>query len=216
MNPRGDCTIAVESTIEGTKCRKCGREIRDFHGVDEWITLRHLPILGRRVYLRIRPKRYRCPYCEEGPTTTQELSWYEAKSPPTKAYERYLLLQLVHATIADVSIKEEMGDKALEGIVDRWISTEVKWAEVKKVKVLGLDEIALKKLCLRQRKNSLFYATAHSAYIASLLTSVIATCLQAGVNALEYLVALQEHRQAVFAAPAGWLPWTYPTAGVSP
>ena len=70
---------------------------------------------------------------------------YEAKSPHTKAYEKYLLLQLVHATIADVSIKEEMGDKALEGIVNRWISTEVKWAEVKKVKVLGLDEIALKK-----------------------------------------------------------------------
>src|SRR5262249_25954416 len=29
------------------------------------------------------------------------------------------------------------------------------------------------KLCIRQRKNSLFYATEHSAYIASLLTSVI-------------------------------------------
>jgi len=144
MNPRGDCTIAVESTIEGTKCRKCGREIRDFHGVAEWITLRHLPILGRRVYLRLRPKRYRCPYCAEGPTTTQELSWYEAKSPPTKAYEKYLRLQLVHATIADVSIKEERGDKALEGRVDGWISTEVKWAEVKKVKILGLDEIGLK------------------------------------------------------------------------
>ena len=53
------------------------------------------------------------------------------------------------------------------------------------------------KLCIRQRKNSLFYATEHSAYIASLLTSVIATCVQAGVNALEYLVAVQEHRQEV-------------------
>jgi transposase len=68
LNPRGDCTITVESTREGTRCRKCGREIKDFHGVDEWITLRHLPILGRRVYLRLRPKRYRCPYCEGGPT----------------------------------------------------------------------------------------------------------------------------------------------------
>jgi transposase len=72
------------------------------------------------------------------------------------------------------------------------------------------------KLCLRQRKNSLFYATEHSAYIASLLTSVIATCLQAGVNALEYLVAVQEHRQAVFANPAAWLPWNYPAAVVPP
>jgi hypothetical protein len=72
------------------------------------------------------------------------------------------------------------------------------------------------KLCIRQRKNSLFYATEHSAYIASLLTSVIATCLQAGVNALEYLVALQEHRHEVFANPSAWLPWNYPAAAVPP
>nr|AFS60628.1 transposase [bacterium symbiont of Theonella swinhoei pTSMAC1] len=65
------------------------------------------------------------------------------------------------------------------------------------------------KLIIRQRKNSLFYATAHSAYVASLLTSLIATCTQAGVNAMAYLVALQEHRSAVFANPADWLPWTF-------
>jgi len=68
------------------------------------------------------------------------------------------------------------------------------------------------KLGIRQRKNSLFYATEQSAYIASLLTSVIATCLQAGVNALEYLVAVQAQRQEVFANPAAWLPWNYPAA----
>ena len=71
------------------------------------------------------------------------------------------------------------------------------------------------KLCIRQRKNSLFYATAHSAYIASLLTSLIATCVHAGVNALEYLVAVQEHRQEVRANPGAWLPWNYPAALVS-
>lgn len=65
------------------------------------------------------------------------------------------------------------------------------------------------KLAIRQRNNSLFYATEHSAYIASLLTSLIATCLHAGVNALEYLVALQERRSAVFQDPAAWLPWNY-------
>jgi len=72
------------------------------------------------------------------------------------------------------------------------------------------------KLFIRQRKNSLFFATEHSAYIASILTSLIATCLHAGVNALEYLVALQEHRAAVFADPAAWLPWTYATSRASP
>jgi len=48
----------------------------------------------------------------------------------------------------------------------------------------NLVERALK-LFIRQRKNSLFYATEHSAYIASVLTSLIATCLHAGINALE-------------------------------
>ena len=67
----------------------------------------------------------------------------------------------------------------------------------------NLVERALK-LFIRQRKNSLFYATEHSAYIASVLTSLIATCLQAGVNVLEYLVAWQEHRTEVFADPAAW------------
>ena len=75
----------------------------------------------------------------------------------------------------------------------------------------NIAERALK-LAIRQRKNSLFYATEHSAYIASILTSVIATCVQAGVNALDYLVAIQEHRQEVFATPSAWLPWNYQAA----
>jgi hypothetical protein len=68
------------------------------------------------------------------------------------------------------------------------------------------------KLCIRQRKNSLFYATEHSAYIAGVLTSVIATCVPAGINALDYLVAVQEHRQEVFTNPSAWLPWNYQAA----
>jgi hypothetical protein len=65
------------------------------------------------------------------------------------------------------------------------------------------------KLFIRQRRNSLFYKTEHSAYVASVLTSLIATCLQAGVNAVDYLVALQESRHEVFLNPAAWLPWNY-------
>jgi hypothetical protein len=72
------------------------------------------------------------------------------------------------------------------------------------------------KLFIRQRKNSLFYKTEHSPYIASVLTSLIATCIYAGVNVIDYLVALQEHRAEVFAEPSAWLPWNYTTARASP
>ena len=72
------------------------------------------------------------------------------------------------------------------------------------------------KLCIRQRQTALFFKSEHRAYIASVLTSLIATCLHAGVNALEYLVALQEHRHEVFADPGAWLPWSYQARLVPP
>ena len=69
---------------------------------------------------------------------------------------------------------------------------------------------------MRPRKNSRFYAPEHRADIASLLTSLIATCLQAGGNALESLVALHEHRHEVCADPGAWLPWTSQACLVPP
>lgn len=65
------------------------------------------------------------------------------------------------------------------------------------------------KLIIRQRKNSLFYKNDFSAYVGSLLTSLIAICIQAGINAMDYFVALQDNHSAVFANPANWLPWNF-------
>jgi transposase len=95
---RGGWTITVESTLKTTKCRQCGREISAFHGHDGWVEVRHLPILDQAVFSRYQPKRYRCPYCAGGPTTTQVLSWHVPPSPFTRAYEEHLLKALIHET----------------------------------------------------------------------------------------------------------------------
>ena len=145
VNRQGDYIITVESTLEQARCRKCGRTITKFHGHDRWLTLRHLPVLGHQVYIRLRPKRYQCPHCPGQPTSTQELAWHEPNSPHTKAYEQHVLLVLVNATVQDVSIKEALGYDAVVGIVDRHIEREVDWQEYQCLAVLGLDEIALKK-----------------------------------------------------------------------
>jgi transposase len=147
-NKQGDYVITVESTLESTTCRQCGREISKFHSHDRAITLRHLPILGHQVYLRLRPKRYECPYCsgkKHRKISTQQLSWYHPKSGHTKAYEEQVLLQLVNSTIQDVAIKEDLGYEAVVGIVNRYVSTQVDWATFDRLEVVGLDEIALKK-----------------------------------------------------------------------
>lgn len=89
----GDFIITVESTVGSAICHKCGRETTEFHGHDRFVTLRHLPILDRQLFIRLRPKRYRCPHCSDHPTSTQQLPWYEPGTSQTKAYAQYLLLR---------------------------------------------------------------------------------------------------------------------------
>ena len=148
INKRGDYVITVESELESATCHQCGREISKFHSHDRAITLRHLPILGHQVYIRLRPKRYECPYCsskKHRKISTQQLSWYRAKSPHTKAYEEQVLLQVVNSTIQDVAIKENLGYEAVVGILKRNVTSQVNWFEFDRLEVVGLDEIALKK-----------------------------------------------------------------------
>src|SRR5690348_11772581 len=83
--------FCVRSTLEGTTCHRCKKWITKKHAYAEEICLRHLPILDREVIICIRPVRYECPECDDHPTTTQQLDWYDKKSSCTKAYEDYLL-----------------------------------------------------------------------------------------------------------------------------
>jgi transposase len=145
INERRELIITIESTQAGTTCRQCGRWISKSHGQDEWVTLRHLPVFGQPSYLRYRPRRYQCMDCEGQPTTTQRLEWHDPNSPHTYALDEHLLLQLVSATIADVSVKERVGYQAVLGAVERRISASVDWSVYTELGVLGLDEIALKK-----------------------------------------------------------------------
>ena len=65
------------------------------------------------------------------------------------------------------------------------------------------------KMVARNRKNAYFYKTQAGAAISDVLTSVIATCVQAGTNPFEYLNAIQRHQAQVKANPRAWLPWNY-------
>lgn len=137
--------IEVESTLTTTTCRRCGQEISQFHGYDRPLTLHHLPVLGMPVFIRIRPKRFHCPFCDDHPTTTQRLSRYEPNATATTAFVKHLLIELVQSTIADVAMKEGVTEETVLGVVTRWMETTVDWASLPTFAIFGLDEIALKK-----------------------------------------------------------------------
>ena len=140
-----EIVITVESTRPYAICSRCGEKTFDFHSYDDPIRLRHLPILEQRVFIELRPKRYRCPTCDDHPTTTQQCDWYEPRSPHTKAFDQSLLRQLINSTVSDVARKQGVSYDAVLGAIKRGVARSVNWGEFTSLKVIGMDEIALRK-----------------------------------------------------------------------
>jgi transposase len=138
---------------------------------------------------------------------TERLVYHHHTSGPIMEALKYWLEQ--QFAERNVAPNSSLG-KAFAYLLTHW-QTLTRFLEVPGAPLENNTAERALKLAIRQRKNSLFYATDYSAYIARMLTSLMATCLHAGVNALDYLVALQEHRPAVFGDPAAWLPWNYHT-----
>src|SRR4029077_2025841 len=141
----GHLEITVKSTVEGTPCHRCGKMTTQLYGEDREITLRHLPILGRQTFIHLRPKRSQCLHGDGNSTTTQTLSWSTPRSSFTKAYEKQILLSLVHRPVPDTRIKEDIGYEAIMGSIDRSSERAIKWEDVPRFEVIGLDEISWKK-----------------------------------------------------------------------
>ncbi len=65
------------------------------------------------------------------------------------------------------------------------------------------------KIVIRNRKNAYFFKTDNGANVADIITSIIATCAQHGVNPFDYLIYLQRNHDAVKQRPQDFLPWSY-------
>jgi transposase len=135
----------IESTQGYSMCHKCGQKATEFHEHAQELELRHLPLCGRQVMLRLRPKRYRCLYCEGAVTTTERADWYDAKAGCTKAYAEFLRLELVNGTLQDVAKKHGVTYDVVRGILKRYVRGEVDWSQIKALGLLGVDEISLLK-----------------------------------------------------------------------
>jgi hypothetical protein len=97
---------------------------------------------------------------------------------------------------------------AFNYLLERWVSL-TRFLEIPGAPLDNNTAEQALKMILRYRKNSLFYANQHGAYVGDVLTSLIETCRLAGINPLDYLTALMENRSAVFRDPGAWLPWNY-------
>lgn len=68
---------------------------------------------------------------------------------------------------------------------------------------------AMLKIIVRDRKNAMFKKTLAGATIGDVITSMIATASEAGINVFEYFTHLQQHKEEVKRTPENYLPWNY-------
>ena len=59
------------------------------------------------------------------------------------------------------------------------------------------------------RKNWLFYKNSYGAFVGDIMLSIIKTCDLEKVNAMKYMVAIQENIDDVKKSSEKWLPWNY-------
>jgi hypothetical protein len=68
---------------------------------------------------------------------------------------------------------------------------------------------AMLKIVVRDRRNAMFHKTLLGATIGDVITSMIATGSEAGMNVFEYFTVLQHTQDKVKMSPERYLPWNY-------
>jgi len=144
INEEEKFIIHVGTAEKGCECHKCGKHADEFKRYGAPVLLRHLDTCGYETYLCIAPKIYGCA-CDGNTVTAQILPWHTKNTAVTKAFENFILPELINSTISDVSIKQNIGYDAIEGILKRRIDSKTDWSKIDKTDILGIDEISLKK-----------------------------------------------------------------------
>ena len=202
----GAWLITVTSQEHTTTCGVCHQTIECKHGHGRMLTLRHLPILGQATYICFAPKRAKCPFCINSPTTTQTMVWYEAYSPHTKAYDDYLMRQLKGSTVMDVSQMENVGYDAVLGALKRRIPADVEWEQIEELGTIGIDEVATQK----GRKKYRVVITARQADGQRHILAVLPDRKKNGQSIFEqYTSQTKADYSLVMYRYVGWIHWSY-------
>ena len=151
--------------------------------------------------------RYEAHCQKEKLIPSQRLAYHQQHSSPVMEALKVYLMNLWH--YGGIEHNSTLG-KAVKYMLTRWTFL-TRFLSVEGCPLdNSLCERAIKNL-IRYRKNSLFYKTQAGAECGNVLMSLIYTAIHNGINAFDYLNALQLHKEAVALSPQDFFPWNYQT-----
>ena len=136
--------VRVRCVTKSGICPVCGCSCTPVRSYTER-TVRDLPILGRKTYLRLELRQFECVDCRR--YFTESIDFVEGNHGLTKRYESYLYHQVKGVNIQQVCLKEDVCWATLNAIHKAYANAELKarevnWAAVRRI---SIDEIAVRK-----------------------------------------------------------------------
>ena len=142
---------------------------------------------------------------EEKLTPSARLTYHQQHSAPIM--EEIKFWGETH--LANETVEENSGlGKAIRYFIKHYAGLSY-FCTLEGVKIDNNRIEAMLKIIVRDRKNAMFHKTLLGATIGDVITSVIATGSEAGINVFDYFTTLQREKELVKAHPENYLPWNY-------
>ena len=124
-------------------CPHCGRASTDAYQ-EEHRCIRHLDVWGKKTFLHFLSRRFKCDRCDK--VFTEELPFVESRRRQSTDFEMHVYRSCLTGTRKAVAVREGLSQSTVKEIFNRIAALKKSALAVGgTVRVLGIDEISLKK-----------------------------------------------------------------------
>jgi transposase len=135
--------VSVDLAKDSAVCPGCGVRSTRKHQ-EKVIAVRDLPCFGRRVFLMLPRRRFKCRTC--GRPFTEHLPFANFGTSFTGRYEDYIYDQCYERSLAGVAKQEGISDTVVRKIYDAHACKSLEpRGRPRAIRVLGIDEISVRK-----------------------------------------------------------------------
>ncbi len=124
------------------RCPDCATLSDSIHS-ERHRCVRHLDIWGKKTFLHFLSRRFKCENCDK--VFNEQLPFIEEHRRQTIALEQYVYESCLSSTRKKVAKQIGLSQSTVRDIFNRFAQTKVDYNRVLLTRVLGIDEISLKK-----------------------------------------------------------------------
>ncbi len=134
--------LFCEMTLEAGICPHCQTISTTIKQYKERC-VRDCDVWGKRTFLHFRIRRFECPDC--GLRFTEELTSIGWRRRQTCRFEQEVYQHCLRCSQKETAESYQLSQSTVQGIFKKWAKQHCSQLSWKRVRVLGMDEIALKK-----------------------------------------------------------------------